>query len=167
MTTHELKTTPGPFQAIWEGRKTFEIRYDDRGYQTGDKLDLREFDRAACRCEDKREHLAECTGYTGRRIRATIGYLCSQTPRRGNQPGFFGHGYVVLALQDAHAAVDDNVDLATLTPSPLMPVLSGAEIRSAASNLTITAGKATSRTARDAVEAAHRMATASERQARS
>jgi len=42
--THELKTRAEPFQAVWEGRKTCEVRVDDRDYQVGDALRLREYD---------------------------------------------------------------------------------------------------------------------------
>lgn len=41
MQTHELKTDPEVFDAVAAGLKTFEIRYDDRGYQVGDQLILR------------------------------------------------------------------------------------------------------------------------------
>ena len=40
MTVHELKTDPEVFDAVANGLKTFEIRYDDRGYQVGDQLIL-------------------------------------------------------------------------------------------------------------------------------
>lgn len=40
---HELKTWPGPFKDIKRGIKTFEYRKDDRGYQEGDDLLLREW----------------------------------------------------------------------------------------------------------------------------
>ncbi len=40
---HELKTWPDPFQAVWEGRKTHEVRVNDRGFTTEDLLILREF----------------------------------------------------------------------------------------------------------------------------
>jgi len=40
MTVHELKTDPVVFDAVANGLKTFEIRYDDRGYQVGDQLIL-------------------------------------------------------------------------------------------------------------------------------
>jgi hypothetical protein len=44
MTTDELKTWPEFFQAIERGEKTFEVRYNDRAYESGDILELREWD---------------------------------------------------------------------------------------------------------------------------
>ncbi len=39
---HTLKTDHAVFQDVIAGRKTFEIRKDDRGFQVGDTLDLLE-----------------------------------------------------------------------------------------------------------------------------
>lgn len=95
--THELRTWPGYFQQTWLGRKTFDVRLDDRGFQRGDGLVLREWDPAwPCTCE--RGHDDACARYTGREIHAEIGYVLSSTPPRGSVRGFNGQGYVVLAL---------------------------------------------------------------------
>ncbi len=37
---HELKIIPDFFEAVASGKKKFEVRYDDRGYQAGDELIL-------------------------------------------------------------------------------------------------------------------------------
>lgn len=41
---HELKCNTEYFSRIAMGQKTFEIRKNDRDYQVGDKLILREYD---------------------------------------------------------------------------------------------------------------------------
>lgn len=46
MTTHELKCWPEFFKAIMDGTKRFEVRKNDRNYQLGDRLYLREWDPA-------------------------------------------------------------------------------------------------------------------------
>lgn len=40
---HELKTWPQYFAAIVAGRKNFEVRKDDRGFEVGDELVLQEW----------------------------------------------------------------------------------------------------------------------------
>ena len=75
---HNLKTLPTYFNRTWELEKKFEIRKNDRGYQTGDKLSLDE-------CTDN-------NSYAGRRIECTIKYVLH---------GFEGltDGYVALGIE--------------------------------------------------------------------
>lgn len=43
---HCLKTWPEHFGALVSGKKTFEVRQDDRGFRVGDLLVLQEYDPA-------------------------------------------------------------------------------------------------------------------------
>lgn len=99
-TLHELKTFPSFFDAVWVGDKNFEIRFDDRGFQKGDKFLLREWDpHAECVCRDEgRFHTDTCTRYTGRWLAGEIGFVVAQTASRGSAQGFNGRGYVVFSL---------------------------------------------------------------------
>jgi hypothetical protein len=104
MTTHKVKCWPSYFDAVARGDKTFEVRYDDRGYQAGDTIVLCEWDRDV-RCGDNASctsgiHGEDCGRYTGRRVTARIGWVTASTPKQGNRYGFEGRGYVVLSLCD-------------------------------------------------------------------
>jgi hypothetical protein len=83
---HELKCWPPFFQAIRDGEKTFEVRKNDRGFQKGDTLRLREFD------PNRQPYLSGA--YTGREFPMVVSYVLS---------GFEGiaEGYVVMGLRDA------------------------------------------------------------------
>ncbi|SOD42430.1 DUF3850 domain-containing protein [Nitrosovibrio sp. Nv4] len=72
---HDLKSIPDHFQPSTEGRKTFEIRKDDRNFQVGDTVTLHEY------CYDY---------YTGRQVSGRISYI----DRFAQQ-----EGYVVFALE--------------------------------------------------------------------
>lgn len=58
--THELKILPEYFQPVFDGTKNFEIRKDDRQYQVGDILILRETNGHS---------------YTGREVRVVVTYI--------------------------------------------------------------------------------------------
>jgi len=44
MKTHELKTWPEYFREVRSGAKPFEARKDDRGFEVGDTVVLREYE---------------------------------------------------------------------------------------------------------------------------
>lgn len=77
---HELKTWPAFFQAILDGDKNFEVRKNDRGFQKGDTLWLREYDTSRLGIP-----------YTRREVRVEVTYVLS---------GFgLQDGYVVMGLR--------------------------------------------------------------------
>lgn len=58
---HDLKIAPVYFDAVNEGRKTFEVRNNDRGFKNADTIMLKEWDAI--------------NGYSGREILFEIGYV--------------------------------------------------------------------------------------------
>lgn len=80
---HELKTVPAYFAPLLEGAKTFEVRRDDRGFQKGDVLWLREFVPNARTPQQQ---------YTGRSILARISWILT-AGQMGIEPG-----YVVMSV---------------------------------------------------------------------
>lgn len=64
MTTHALKSWPKFFAPIAAGMRTHELRRNDRNFQVGDLLELREFEPTA-------------NEYTGRTCRVAITSLTS------------------------------------------------------------------------------------------
>lgn len=77
--THELKCWPQYFERIWLLQKLFEVRRNDRDFQTGDTLRLREWNP-----EEQR--------YTNRSIEAKVQYVL-----HGGQFGI-RKGYVVMGI---------------------------------------------------------------------
>lgn len=73
---HELKTWPLYFGAVKSGRKTFELRRDDRNFTVGDELQLREWD-------------PETGRYTGDEVRVVVTYRTI---------AFMPSGYVALGI---------------------------------------------------------------------
>ena len=74
---HDLKILPAYFDDVAKGRKTFELRFDDRSYFEGDLLLLREWENGA---------------YTGRRVVVKVTYILK---------GFDGlkDGWVILSIK--------------------------------------------------------------------
>jgi hypothetical protein len=75
---HSLKTWPKYFKAIEEGRKLFDLRENDRGFEAGDWLVLEEFN-------------PERQAYTGRKIWVQVISVWKDLP---NLP----KGFVIMDL---------------------------------------------------------------------
>lgn len=78
MKTHEMKTWPRFFGAVMSGAKTFEARRDDRGFEVGDRLMLREWD-------------PETQAYTGASLGRYVTYILRGTEH-------VAPGFCILAL---------------------------------------------------------------------
>ncbi|MBE6695323.1 MAG: DUF3850 domain-containing protein [Ruminococcaceae bacterium] len=74
---HRLKILPEYFLAIAKGIKTFDVRFNDRGYKLGDYIVFEEY------CEGK---------YTGRFLVAKIVHIL-------NDPEYCKEGYVILGIK--------------------------------------------------------------------
>jgi hypothetical protein len=68
---HVLKTWPAPFAAVWSGKKTHEIRRDDRGYSVDDVLELVEYDPSPMGSG------SIARGETGRTLAVRVTYVSS------------------------------------------------------------------------------------------
>lgn len=77
-TIHEVKILPEYFKPVKDGTKTFEIRKNDRNYQVGDSLILKEWD---------------VEGYTGEELTKKIVYIYE-----GNDMYGLRSGYCILGL---------------------------------------------------------------------
>lgn len=77
---HELKTLPEYFEAVKNGTKTFEVRYNDRDYKVGDTLILKEWDEE----------------YTGRKITCEVSYILDSFNSPDGVPIF--PGYVIMSI---------------------------------------------------------------------
>ena len=84
---HELKTWPSYFNEVKAGRKTFEVRQNDRNFESGDVLVLREFHPGT-------------QEYTGRELAFKAGYIL-----HGDQFGIEA-GTCVIALIPSKEATE-------------------------------------------------------------
>lgn len=78
----ELKTDPEPFEASFTGCKPWEIRFNDRDYQIGDRLHLRETLFSGARMADGAPLV-----FTGRFISGEVTYVHTG-PSYGLAPGW-------------------------------------------------------------------------------
>lgn len=99
---HELKVDPEYMTALLDGSKPFEVRRNDRGYQRGDVLVLREllpayFDLSGWgECPGGNDANGDCTKHEHRKVERVVSYVYSGDPRwPALQPG-----YVVLGLAE-------------------------------------------------------------------
>ncbi|MGV8982107.1 DUF3850 domain-containing protein [Clostridium sp.] len=79
--THELKTLRKYFDAVCDGKKTFEVRKDDRNFQVGDTLTLKRY-------ENGEYQKADCD--------VTITYILG---RNDDEKMFVADGYVILGIK--------------------------------------------------------------------
>lgn len=75
---HELKLNTKYYEPVATGQKRFEVRKNDRGFKTGDILELREYDNTGC--------------YTGREVTAEVDYIL-------DEPEFVKEGYVIMSIR--------------------------------------------------------------------
>lgn len=78
MERHVLKILPEYFQEVWDGKKTFELRKDDRNYNVGDILVLREY----------------TNGYTGNTIEVVVTHILRNCTKYG-----LADGYCILSIK--------------------------------------------------------------------
>lgn len=78
MKVHELKIGSEFFEAVKDGRKKFEIRKNDRNYQEGDILILKEYDPIT-------------QSFSGEIIKVEITYMTDYAQQ---------DGYVVLGIEE-------------------------------------------------------------------
>lgn len=90
--SHELKTDPAVFAAVLDGRKTWEIRKDDRGFEAGDRLTLRETKYTGAEMQAGAPLV-----YTGRAVETEVPYLL-----RGPVYGL-ADGWVIMSIRAAAA----------------------------------------------------------------
>lgn len=75
---HELKLVQPYYNAVSEGRKTFEVRQNDRDFTEGDRVILYEY-------------IPEVQAYTGRNIVREITYIL-------DDPAYVKDGYVIFGI---------------------------------------------------------------------
>ncbi len=93
MREHHLKTWPEYFQPVVDGRKTVELRRDDREFEEGDVVVLEEW-RPPSRYDFVLDPGSGPPGYTGRVCRRIVTHVLRDPEHRWLQPGV-----VALSMQ--------------------------------------------------------------------
>ena len=75
MKVHELKTWPGYYDSVVNGNKRFELRKDDRDFEVGDILHLREYD-------------PELKKYLDSSVLVKVDYILRNCPQIGLEKGY-------------------------------------------------------------------------------
>lgn len=83
---HELKTWSVFYNEVLSYKKRFEIRLDDRGFNTGDTLLLKEYDLST-------------EAYTGRSLKVNVLYITDAYQR---------HNYIVMSISEPYDIEDPN-----------------------------------------------------------
>lgn len=84
MKVHKVKIRPEYYEPVMNGKKTFEVRYNDRDYQVGDALLLREWDES---------------GYSGGESLFDISYVLKDFDA-------IKQGYVILSIMPHHGEIE-------------------------------------------------------------
>jgi hypothetical protein len=103
MKTHYLTTLINDYERCLNGSKNFEIRSNDRDFQTGDEVLLQEYD-------------AELNQFTGATLKCTITYvlynhdMLSELPTHAKaMNGFYGTFYKINTSQFIRDAINEKL----------------------------------------------------------
>lgn len=86
---HAVKQAPEYFEDVINGRKTFEVRENDRDYREGDLLALNEYGE---------------NGYTGRCCLVKIDYIL-------NDEKYCRDGYVTMSIKPCYVGIADGYQI--------------------------------------------------------
>lgn len=90
---HALKILPSYFEDVVSGKKTFEIRKNDRDYKVGDLLALNEYTETE-----------EYIGYTGRHCVVKVDYILDNS-------AFLAENYIAMSIKPCSVCVNDGDDI--------------------------------------------------------